>query len=155
MVKEGILIIEDNPGDAAIFMMAFRRTCPEKKLIWIDTGEKALDYIFARGKYEGRDPDEMPELIVLDLTLPDMNGKKILKELKPLMKKFDFEVVVITGSYDEHDKDESYELGVKKYISKSIACENSLKAIIADHDDLGLQKILRDACQFEAKHAHK
>jgi two-component system, response regulator len=149
MAKEGIVIIEDNPGDATIFMMAFKRSCPEKKVVWFDAGKKALDYIFARGKYSDRDPEAVPELIVLDLSLPDISGKEILKKLRPLMDKHDFEVVVITGSYDEHDKDESYELGARQFVSKSIACENSLKVIISDRAENSLQQMLKDACDFE------
>lgn len=124
-----ILIIEDNPNDAEMALRALRKNKVSNNVLVIDDGEEAMDYIFARGKYESRNHFVRPKLILLDLKLPKISGLQILKALKesPDMKLTP--VVVLTSSKQESDLIESYNLGVNSYIVKPVDFDNFVEAV--------------------------
>jgi CheY-like chemotaxis protein len=132
-----ILLIEDNPNDAELTMRAFKRNNLSNKIIHIDDGEEAMDFLFARNKYKDRNKIN-PKIILLDLKLPKVDGLEILRSVKsdPVTKLIP--VVVLTTSKEEKDIIESYKLGVNSYIVKPVDFDKFIKAI----NDIGLYWLL-------------
>jgi two-component system response regulator len=99
------------------------------KLTIISDGKDALDYIYCEGKYRTRDAEDMPQLMLLDLKLPHVNGMEILRRMKSDERTKKIPVVVITVSRDEQDLNEAYELGANSYIIKPVEFEKFVKAV--------------------------
>jgi two-component system response regulator len=115
-----ILLVEDNPADVKLTLHALRG---EKLCNHIDIagdGEEALDYIFHRGAHSGRLDADMPQLILLDLKLPKVDGLEVLRQVKADPRTRTIPVVILTSSTEERDLVESYRLGVNSYIQKPV-----------------------------------
>lgn len=124
-----ILFIEDNPHEAELAIRSLKKHSPSCKLKHLDDGEEALDFIFSRGKFAGREPSVIPRLIILDLKIPRVDGLEILRKLKADAVKKLIPVVVLTSSQEEKDIYESYKLGVNSYIVKPVNFESFSKAV--------------------------
>lgn len=124
-----IILIEDNVFEAELAMRALAKNNLANKVLHIDDGEEALDYIFSRGKHLGRKSEPLPKLILLDLKLPKVNGLQILKEIKENPATKSIPVVVLTSSQEERDIVESYKLGVNSYLVKPLNFESFSNAI--------------------------
>ena len=133
-----IVLIEDNQFEAELAIKALEINKLANKLIHIDDGEEALDFIFCRGKYEGRALLPLPKLILLDLKLPKVDGLQILKEIKSAEATKAIPVVILTSSMEERDVLESYKLGANSYLVKPVNFESFSKAIA----DLGFYWLL-------------
>ncbi len=140
-----ILIVEDNPGDAKLVMMAIRKSDPGKEVLWLEDGEKALNYLMGEGAYSTRNTKNQPQLILLDLTLPKLSGKELLRKLKASKITNKIEIVILTGSQNEADLAESYGFGVKTYIRKQIAAKNCIRFICGEGRENDIEKILSEA----------
>lgn len=118
--KRPILLVEDNPDDVELTLRAFRKNNIQNEIIVVTDGVKALDYLFCRGEFEGRDINQRPLLILLDLKLPKLNGLDVLKEIQTdaIMKLLP--VVILTSSREESDIISGYELGANSYIQKPV-----------------------------------
>lgn len=123
-----ILLVEDNANDAEMTMRALRRNNLANKVHWVKDGEQALDYVFGRGAYAGRDA-ALPRLVMLDLKMPKVDGIEVLRALKtnPLTRAIP--VVVMTSSNEEKDVVASYDLGVNSYIVKPVQFEAFLETV--------------------------
>jgi two-component system response regulator len=115
-----VLLVEDNPDDAALTLRAFRRNHIANEIIVAEDGVEALDYLHARGKWTGRDRDELPLLILLDLKLPRKTGIEVLRELRSDPRTRYVPVVVLTSSDEQRDLVESYGLGANGYVRKPV-----------------------------------
>jgi two-component system response regulator len=115
-----ILLVEDNPNDAELAIRALTKQRLANNLQHVVDGEEALDFLFARGKYEGRDANERPKLILLDLKLPKVDGIEVLRAVKADERTKLTPVVVLTSSREERDLVETYRLGVNSYIVKPV-----------------------------------
>ncbi|MEW6689031.1 MAG: response regulator [Pseudomonadota bacterium] len=115
-----ILLVEDNPKDAEMTQRALRKHNLGNRVHWVKDGAEALDYVFCRGAYSGRDPARPPKLILLDLKMPKVDGIEVLREVKAHERTRLVPVVVMTSSNEERDVVESYRLGVNSYIVKPI-----------------------------------
>ena len=115
-----ILLVEDDPNDIELALLALRRKKLANKIHIARDGEEALDYLLCRGPHAGRDPDEQPKLILLDLKLPKVGGLEVLKEIKNDPRTRPVPVVVMTSSREQRDMLEGYQLGVNSYIQKPI-----------------------------------
>lgn len=115
-----ILLVEDNPDDEALALRALRKTAVPSQVVVARDGVEALDYLFGKGKHEGRDTREQPCLILLDLKLPKMTGFEVLKELRSHSETRLIPVVVLTSSKEDRDLVESYDKGANSYIRKPI-----------------------------------
>ena len=133
-----ILLIEDNPADVVLTLRGLKKHNLSNKVMVINDGAEALDYIFARGEYEDRNIENIPRLILLDLKLPKVHGLDILREIKSNETTKVIPVVVLTSSPEEKDVIESYKLGVNSYITKPVDFDKFLKAA----EEIGLYWVL-------------
>lgn len=127
--KIEILLIEDNQYEAELAIRSLRKNNIANNVVHIDDGQEALDYIFNRGKYEGKNSAQTPRLILLDLNLPKVGGLEILKQVKSDENTKMTPVVVLTSSKEERDIVDSYRLGVNSYIVKPVNFESFSKAM--------------------------
>lgn len=118
-----ILLVEDNPDDVILTMEAFQDNNILNEIAIANDGVEALDFLFGRGKHKDRDISVQPQLILLDLKLPKVDGLEVLNEVKSneLTKKIP--VVILTSSKEEQDLIKSYALGVNSYIRKPVDFE--------------------------------
>jgi two-component system response regulator len=124
-----ILLIEDNPHEAELAIRSLNKNNIVNKIVHIDDGADALDYIMGNGKYEDGHTFNVNRLILLDLNLPRVDGLEILRQVKTNEKTCMTPVVVLTSSKEEKDMIESYRLGVNSYIVKPVNFESFSKAI--------------------------
>ena len=129
-----ILLIEDNPHEAELAMRSLKKHHLANRLIHIDDGAEALDFLFCRGKYAENSRTSNPKLILLDIKLPKVSGHEILQQIRENENLRMIPVVVLTSSHEEADMIRSYKLGVNSYIVKPVNFEAFSKAI----DDLGM-----------------
>jgi two-component system, response regulator len=133
-----ILLVEDNPSDAELTIRALRKNNIANTLLHLQDGEEALEYIFATGKYAGRNIDEIPKVILLDVKMPKISGLEVLKKIKSDERTRIIPVVLLTSSKENNDIQEGYNLGVNSYIVKPVDFDNFVKAVA----DVGLYWLL-------------
>lgn len=124
-----ILLVEDNPNDAALAIRALRKRNLANRLTHVIDGQAALDFLFAEGAYASRDPNEQPKVVLLDLKLPKVDGLEVLKRLREDERTRLIPVVILTSSHEERDLIESYKLGANSYIVKPVEFENFSEAV--------------------------
>jgi two-component system response regulator len=115
-----ILLVEDNPDDRDLTLIAFREANILNQVIVTQDGEEALDYLFGRGAYSGRDTRIMPQVVLLDLKLPKVDGLEVLRCIREDRRTKLLPVVVLTTSKEQRDLVESYELGANSYVRKPV-----------------------------------
>jgi two-component system response regulator len=120
---DAILLIEDSAEDAELTMRVFKEKNLANPLVWLRNGALGLDFIFGRGAYAGRDPAQMPRLVLLDLNLPKVGGLEVLREIKSNRRTRSLPVVVLSSSTQDKDIVRSYDLGVNSYVSKPVRFE--------------------------------
>ena len=115
-----ILLVEDNPDDVALTLRAFQKSKTLNEIVVASDGEEALDYLFAAGSYADRDPGLMPEVVLLDLKLPKVDGLEVLRRMRADKRTRRLPVVVLTSSNEEQDILRSYDLGANSFVRKSV-----------------------------------
>ncbi|MDD4555331.1 MAG: response regulator [Bacteroidales bacterium] len=120
MMTKKILLVEDNPSDIELTLRAFERQKIGNEIIVAEDGKEALDYLFGTGEYSGRDISEQPTVILLDLNLPLIDGKEVLRQIRSSELTRRLPVVILTSSKEEQDVTQSYDLGVNSYIRKPV-----------------------------------
>jgi|SRR5271170_6793179 len=115
-----ILLVEDNPNDAELTLYALHKNKMANHVEHVRDGVEALDFLFCRGEFAGRDPGSGPKLVLLDLKLPRLNGLDVLAQVKRDPRTKAIPIVVLTSSKEERDLVESYMLGVNSYIQKPV-----------------------------------
>ncbi|MES1214684.1 MAG: response regulator [Bacteroidota bacterium] len=133
-----ILLIEDNPHEAELTIRSLKKHNLANKLLHIDDGEEALEFIFSKGRYANNRPAFAPKLVLLDLKLPKVDGLEILRQIKADVRTRTIPVAVLTSSKEEKDIIESYRLGVNSYIVKPVNFESFTKAVA----ELGLYWVI-------------
>lgn len=116
-----VLLVEDNPDDVELAKLAFKECKFPHELVVASDGQDALDYLFASRKYSARDASNVPQLALLDLKLPKMNGLEVLKRVRADERTRFLPVVVLTSSKEEQDLVDSYSLGANSYIQKPVS----------------------------------
>jgi len=129
-----ILIIEDNPYDAELAIRALQKQNLANKLVHLSDGAEALEFIFGTGEYAGRNVENTPKVIFLDLKMPKVDGLEVLQQIKADVRTRLIPIVILTSSAEDPDIKRSYELGANSYIVKPVAFENFAKTI----SELGL-----------------
>jgi CheY-like chemotaxis protein len=115
-----ILLVEDNPSDVELTLHALRKNKLANNIHVVSDGEEALDFLFCRGAYAGRDPQRPPKLVLLDLKLPKVDGLEVLRQVKSDPRMKTVPVVILTSSREERDVVNGYALGVNSYIQKPV-----------------------------------
>ena len=123
-----ILLIEDNPDDAELTVRAFEQNKMVSQIVVAPDGEQALDYLFAKGRYEDRDPKTMPDVVLLDLNLPKIDGLGVLHRMRFDSRTRRLPVVVLTSSTEESDIISSYDLGANSFVQKPVDFARFLNA---------------------------
>jgi two-component system, response regulator len=124
-----ILLVEDNPDDELLTLMAFRDNKIMNEIIVARDGEEALDYLFGTGKFKDRDIDILPQVILLDLKLPKIDGLEVLQKIRSAPETNLLPVVILTSSKEEMDILKSYQLGANSYIRKPVDFEQFSESI--------------------------
>ena len=115
-----VLLVEDNSDDVALALHAFKKSNFSNRVHVVRDGAEALEYIFCTGAYAGREIDQVPRFVLLDLKLPKVDGLEVLKRIKSDPRTKNTPVVMMTSSREENDLVASYALGVNSYIVKPV-----------------------------------
>lgn len=124
-----ILLVEDNPDDEELTRIAFAESRLANALVVVRDGEEAIEYLFGTGRHAGRDLNDMPELILLDLKLPKLDGHEVLERIRANARTRYIPVVVMTTSREESDMLSSYNLGANSFIQKPVDFMNFTEAV--------------------------
>lgn len=133
-----ILIVEDNPHDAELTLRALRKRNLVNPVFVVEDGSEALDFIYCRGPYSGRDLAKLPRVILLDLKLPKINGLEVLRAIKSDDRTRMIPVVVVTSSQEDPDIKTAYALGANSYVVKPVDFDAFVEAM----SSLGLYWLL-------------
>ena len=120
MKDEIILLIEDNSDDEALTLRALEKNNIKNDVVVVHDGAEALDYLFGTGSYAGRDLTVMPQVTLLDLKLPKVDGLEVLQRLRANELTRLLPVVILTSSNEEQDRVNGYGLGANSYVRKPI-----------------------------------
>ena len=115
-----ILLAEDEPSDADLCMRALRRKNVANRVVWVQDGAEALDFLFARGSYASRADADRPRLLLLDIMMPRVDGFEVLRQLRADERFATMPVVIMTSSAEERDIVKSYDLRVNSYVPKPV-----------------------------------
>jgi two-component system response regulator len=128
MEDKMILIVEDNPDDEALTIRALRKNHIGNRLVVVRDGAEALDFLFCTGVYSNRDPNDLPQTILLDLKLPKVDGLEVLKRIRANERTSLLPVVILTSSNEERDLLQSYRNGANSYVRKPVDFNEFLDA---------------------------
>lgn len=120
MKTKVILLAEDNPDDVQLTLRALKKSKIMNEVVIAQDGVEALDYLFGIGKYSGRDTKILPQVVLLDLKMPKMDGLEALQRIRSDERTKLLPVVVLTTSSEDKDRVESYKLGANSYIRKPV-----------------------------------
>jgi two-component system, response regulator len=129
MESKTILLVEDNPDDEALTLRALKRNNISNEVIVARDGAEALDYLFARGAHSGRDTSKQPEVVLLDLKLPKVDGLEVLQQIRQDERIRRLAVVILTSSNEERDIVAGYDLGANSYIRKPVDFNQFMEAV--------------------------
>jgi two-component system, response regulator len=124
-----ILLVEDNPVDEELTIRAFERNNIKNTVVVARDGAEALDYMFGTGKHESRGTLEKPQLVLLDLKLPKIDGLEVLKKIREHASTKHTPVVILTSSKEQQDIVKAYDLGTNAYVQKPIDFNEFVSAV--------------------------
>jgi len=124
-----ILLVEDNPDDEALTLRALRKNNIGNQLSVVRDGEEALEFLFCTGAYADRDPRDTPQVILLDLKLPKVDGLEVLRQIRAEESTRLFPVVILTSSTEEQDMIRGYSLGANSYVRKPVDFNEFVDAV--------------------------
>lgn len=133
-----ILLVEDNPADVELTLRALKKHNLTNQVQVVSDGAQALDYLFGTGTFAGQKHPVPPKVVFLDLKLPKIDGREVLRRLKADERTRMIPVVVLTSSKEESDIVESYKLGVNSYVVKPLDFDKFVEAV----SELGLYWVL-------------
>lgn len=129
MHNKVILLVEDNPDDEALTLRALKKNGIANEVVVAHDGVEALDYLFGTGTYAGREANLRPQVVLLDLKLPKVDGLEVLRRTREDELTRRLPVVILTSSKEERDLIESYNLGANSYIRKPVDFNQFAEAI--------------------------
>lgn len=129
MSERVILLVEDNPSDEELTLRALKKSNILNRVVVVRDGAEALDYLFARGTHASRPTDELPQVILLDLKLPKIDGLEVLRGIRADERTKLLPVVVLTSSIQEQDVVTSYGLGANSYVRKPVDFTQFVEAV--------------------------
>jgi len=124
-----ILLVEDNRMDIELTLDAFRQAKLRNKIQVVNNGQDALDYLFGRGKFADRKEYPLPDLVLLDLKLPGIDGFEVLRQVKttPILKRLP--VIILSSSKEEGDRALTYDSGANSYLVKPVSFTGFLEVV--------------------------
>jgi len=128
MAEKTILLVEDNPDDEALTLRAFKKNNIQNKVVVVRDGVEALDYLFASGAYEGRDSSVLPQIVLLDLKLPKIDGLEVLRRIRADHRTELLPVIILTSSKEDQDVISGYQLGCNSYVRKPVSFDEFIEA---------------------------
>jgi len=128
MNRKILLLVEDNPDDEMLTIRALKKHNLVNEVVVARDGQEALDYLFGEGEYEARGGEELPQVILLDLKLPKVDGLQVLERIRANPRTRAVPVVVLTSSNEERDIIRSYDLGANSYVRKPVDFEQFVEA---------------------------
>ncbi|HEX9022279.1 MAG TPA: response regulator [Geobacteraceae bacterium] len=120
MNKRIIMLVDDNPDDVKLTMRALKKSNILNEIVVAEDGVEALDFLFGTGKYASRDLSVRPQVILLDLKMPKMDGLEFLRRIRADERTQPLPVVILTTSSEDRDRIESYKLGANSYVRKPV-----------------------------------
>ena len=124
-----ILLVEDNPDDEALTLRALKRANVRNPVVVARDGVEALDYLFGTGAHTGRDTSDTPQVVLLDLKLPRLDGLEVLRRLRADARTKLLPVVILTSSTEDQDRIAGYELGANSYVRKPVDFSQFVDAV--------------------------
>ncbi len=118
--KRVILLVEDNPNDIELTLRAFEKSNVTKEIVVARDGEQAIHYLHSTGPHADRDPTGMPDVVLLDMKLPKIDGLGVLRRMRADERTRRLPVVVLTSSKEEKDVMASYDLGANSFVRKPV-----------------------------------
>ena len=129
MQNQIILLVEDNPDDEALTLRALKKNNITNEVIVARDGAEALDYFFGSGRFAGRDTSDLPQVTLLDLKLPKIDGLEVLRQLRADERTRIAPVVILTSSNEEQDRLKGYGLGANSYVRKPVDFDQFMEAV--------------------------
>jgi two-component system response regulator len=124
-----ILLVEDNPDDEALTLRALKKNNIKNEVVVARDGVEALDYLAGSGKWATRDANLVPQVVLLDLKLPKVDGLEVLRRLRADSRTKLLPVVILTTSNEEQDRLQGYDLGANSYVRKPVDLNQFIEAI--------------------------
>ena len=129
MKDKTILLVEDNPDDEALTIRALKKNNIGNHLAVVHDGAEALDYLFCTGTYANRDINDLPQIVLLDLNLPKIDGLEVLRRVRENEATSLLPVVILTSSKEEQDILKGYKLGANSYVRKPVDFNQFVEAV--------------------------
>jgi two-component system response regulator len=128
-MTRNILLIEDNPGDEALTLRAFKKSGISNDIVVARDGAEALDFLFRGGAYADVALTELPAVIMLDLNLPKIGGLEVLRRIREDPTTRLIPVVILTSSDEEEDRLKGYQIGANSYVRKPVEFNQFANAV--------------------------
>lgn len=129
MTAPCVLLVEDSDADITLMLRAFRKNRFANEVIVARDGAEALDWLFGTGAHAGRDVHEQPQLVLLDLKLPKVDGLEVLERIRADTRTKHLPVVILTSSDEQRDLVDGYDRGVNSYVRKPVDFAEFMEAI--------------------------
>jgi CheY-like chemotaxis protein len=129
VMNKVILLVEDNPDDEALTLRALKKNNIVNEVVVARDGVEALDYLFGAGPHAGRDPRLLPQVMLLDLKLPKVDGLEVLRRVRADERTRLLPIVVLTSSKEDQDLLNSYSLGANSYVRKPVDFNQFVEAV--------------------------
>jgi two-component system response regulator len=129
MAQKMILLVEDNPDDEALTLRALNKNRVANNIVVVRDGVEALDYLFGSGSYAGRDLFDLPQVVLLDIKLPKVDGLEVLRRIRSDPRTHMLPVVILTSSREEQDLIQAYSNGANSYVRKPVDFNQFVEAI--------------------------
>ncbi len=129
MENKMILLVEDNPDDEALTIRALKKNNIGNKVVVARDGAEALDFLFFTGAFADHDPRDVPQVILLDLKLPKVDGLEVLRQIRADERTHLLPVVILTSSKEEQDRIRGYSLGANSYVRKPVDFNQFVEAV--------------------------
>lgn len=123
-MAEMVLLVEDNPDDELLALRALKKAKADIQIEVARDGEEAIDFVFARGRFADRNPNQLPKVIFLDIKLPKLSGLQVLEKIRQNESSALVPVVLLTSSDEEKDMVRGYQLGANSYINKPVSYDD-------------------------------
>ncbi len=124
-----LLLVDDNSKDELLTLRALKKCHLANEIVVVRDGAEALDYLFASGDYSGRDVEDLPMVVLLDLHLPKIDGLEVLRRIRADKRTRVLPVVILTSSDEEKDMVCGYKLGANSYVRKPVVFSDFRNAV--------------------------